>query len=94
MSVATDSKDCVYTVGTFVSTATFGPVGGASSPALTSYGAADAFLVKASPSGSTIWATQYGGPYNDRAVGVTVDCQDNVYATGQVREGGGGSANM
>lgn len=81
-AIATDSKNNVYTVGSFVTTATFGPVDG-QSPTLTSYGNNDGFLVKASPAGSTIWAVQFGGPYNDRAVGVTVDCQDNVIVTGQ-----------
>lgn len=84
LSVTTDSQNNVYTVGSFVTTATFGPVDGVS-PSLTSYGANDAFLAKASPSGSTLWVTQFGGPYNDRAVGVTTDCQDNVFVTGQAR---------
>ena len=42
----------------------------------------DGFIVKLNNAGVRLWATYYGGAENDRIFAVTVDNQNNIYATG------------
>jgi uncharacterized protein (TIGR03437 family) len=42
----------------------------------------DAFAIKLSPSGATIWATYLGGPGNDAANSISVDTSGNVWLAG------------
>lgn len=42
----------------------------------------DAFLAKFSPSGKLLWATYYGGNYQDISLSVATDIFGNVYITG------------
>ncbi|WP_442845292.1 DUF7948 domain-containing protein [Leeuwenhoekiella sp. H156] len=43
---------------------------------------ADGFIVKLNNAGVRLWATYYGGVQNDRIFAVTVDNDNNIYATG------------
>ena len=45
-------------------------------------GGTDAFLAKYDSSGTQLWATYYGGNYEDYGRGVTVDGSGNAYITG------------
>jgi uncharacterized protein (TIGR03437 family) len=44
--------------------------------------AADAFAIRLSPAGTTVWATYLGGPGYDRANSISVDSSDNVWLAG------------
>lgn len=46
---------------------------------------ADAVVVKYSPDGVVRWVKQFGGVYEDSAMGVSVDSSDNVVVTGFVK---------
>ncbi|MCS6904366.1 MAG: SBBP repeat-containing protein [Bacteroidia bacterium] len=46
-------------------------------------GGEDAFVIQFNSDGTPLWATYYGGSANDRAFGVDVDNNNNIYFTGQ-----------
>jgi Beta-propeller repeat len=56
------------------------PAAGASDPS-------DVFVMKVSPTGHTLWAGTLGGPAYDRAYGVAVDPQGNIYVAGRAGDG-------
>jgi hypothetical protein len=80
----TDSAGNVYAVGTFLNTTSFN--GPSNSLALTSAGAEDIFVVKASAAGQLIWAKRFGSTDTDAAYDVAVDAADNVIVTGTFRQ--------
>ena len=45
-------------------------------------GGRDAFLLRISPSGATIWERRFGGPGNDYGIAVTLDPFGNVFVAG------------
>ncbi len=86
-SVATDAAGNVYLSGT-TSSAT-GIASGGFQNTLSATGTdavgdplTNVFLVKFDASGNRLWATYYGGPYEDYGAGVATDVAGNVYVTG------------
>ncbi|MCC6690914.1 MAG: hypothetical protein IT235_05220 [Bacteroidia bacterium] len=51
-------------------------------------GTQDVFVVKLTSAGSLLWATLFGGQYQDMSTGVTIDNADNVVVSG-INIGGG-----
>ena len=49
------------------------------------YGHYDAFIIKFNSQGQRLWATYYGGNYDDGSSSICVDIQDNIYITGYTR---------
>ena len=47
-----------------------------------SAGQLDVFLAKFDPSGASLFASQFGTPFNDTGFGIAVDSGDNVFITG------------
>jgi hypothetical protein len=76
-SIATDGNKDVIIGGTFVNTVDFG--GG---PLTSSFGSADAFLVKLSSGGTHVWSRRWGGGATEVIKGVAVDPIGNVAVTG------------
>jgi hypothetical protein len=77
--VAADHDGNVYVTGFFRSTATFGTY------TFTSAGVQDIFLAKYSPTGTLLWAKQFGGQSNDYGHEVAVDAAGNCYLAGSYR---------
>ncbi|HET7746423.1 MAG TPA: SBBP repeat-containing protein, partial [Vicinamibacteria bacterium] len=77
-AVARDSAGNVYTAGYFQGQATFGPTVLTS----TSPGQFDIFVAMMSKNGDWVWAVRAGGTLTDRAEGVAVDPNGNVYVSG------------
>jgi hypothetical protein len=77
--VAADHDGNVYVTGFFRSTATFGTY------TFTSAGVQDIFLAKYSPTGTLLWAKQFGGQSNDYGHEVVVDAAGNCYLAGSYR---------
>jgi hypothetical protein len=75
-SVARDASGNVFVAGYFGTAVDFG--GGS----LTSAGGQDIFVAKYSPSGTYIWAKQFGGTGDDAANNIAVDSSGNVFVTG------------
>src|SRR5579883_728402 len=46
-------------------------------------GDSDAMLGKFNTNGQRIWTTMYGGSYDDRLYGITLDSAENIYACGE-----------
>jgi hypothetical protein len=82
-SVVIDPQGNVYVLGYTLSTnfPVYNPSGGAYYQG-SNAGYSDAFILKFNSSGVRLWATYYGGNYNDNAYSVTVDFQGNVYVVG------------
>jgi hypothetical protein len=74
--VATDSAGNTFVAGSFSGSLALGAT------TLISSGAQDAFLVKLDPSGSVLWARQYGGASGQDAWGVATDSQGNAIVVG------------
>ncbi len=75
-SVATDAAGNIYITGSFNnSTMNIGPY------TLTNAGAGadDVFVAKYSPTGSVIWASSIGGPFDDYGFGITVSSRRVMY---------------
>jgi hypothetical protein len=76
-SLAVDSHDSVYIVGSF--SQTFSPGAGIS---VTSNGSSDVFVTKLTSSGSLDWYVTFGGTGNDLGNGICVDAAGTVYLVG------------
>ena len=77
-SVATDASGNVYLAGT---TNSYSGIAWAGFQ--TNFGGTnDAFLVKFDAYGNRLWATYYGGLYNESGYGVATDASGNVYLAG------------
>jgi len=81
--VAVDSNNNVYIAGQ-----TGGALDG------TSAGSYDAFLAKYDSAGTIVWTKQLGTTESDRAYGVVVDSNNNVYITGETYGDLDGSGNV
>lgn len=75
-NIALDAVGNVYVTGRFMETASFGGT------ILTSAGSYDTFIAKLDSEGNWLWARRAGGTSYDGGWGITVDSQQNVYATG------------
>jgi hypothetical protein len=97
--VAADSSGNVYVTGTTES------AGWTNGGFDTTYdGASDAFVVKLSPAGASLWSSYLGGSGAEAGYGIAVDSSGYIYATGQTQSsdwarggfdttyGGGGDA--
>ncbi len=78
-SITIDSNNDIYVAGDFESTVDFDPGPGVSN--LTANGI-DAFIVKLNSNGQFLWAKQLGGDHSDILFEITIDYNDNIYATG------------
>lgn len=76
----TDGANNVYITGRFDGTCDFDP--GVGNLSKTSLGSADIFVAKYSPTGNLTWAITMGGTALDRAYGLDVDVDGNVYVIG------------
>lgn len=76
LGVAVGPSGDVYLTGYFSSSVTF------SGTTLHSSGRREIFLAKFSPGGSLIWAKKAGGSLDDKAEGITVDKDENIYLVG------------
>lgn len=79
-SVAADIDGNVYSTGYFFGTAEFDH--GAGSTLLTSAGQQDIYVCKYDSDGNLLWARSFGSTLRDRADGLTIDSDNNVYITG------------
>lgn len=77
----TTSTDFPTTPGAFSRTFTGGGT------TVGSNGPMDAYVAKFTASGQLLWSTYLGGPNYDRAYGVEVDPQGNIYVTGRAGQG-------
>jgi type IX secretion system substrate protein/beta-propeller repeat-containing protein len=67
----------IYLTGTYINTATFG------NTTMTSNGnSLDIFVAAIDTSGSWIWATSAGGPWDDQVKAISADNSGNVFITG------------
>ncbi len=79
-AIAVDTAGNVYATGSFNGTADIIlPVGSAT---LFSSGGEDIFLMKVSPAGNLLWAYNLGSTGADRANGIAVDVNQDIYLTG------------
>jgi len=77
-AVKPGSDGSQYFAGEFGSAVQFG------STQLLSFGGQDGFLAKRDPSGTVLWAVQVGGASDDRALGLALDGNDNIFLTGML----------
>lgn len=77
----TDPFGNIFFAGSFTDSMDFDP--GPSSVHLTSNGANDAFILKLNTNGDYQWVRQLGGESDDKAFGLEVDKQGNVFSTGE-----------
>jgi len=82
--IAVDEAGHRYLTGTFEGSADFDP--GDPLAILTSAGQGDVFVAKLDAAGDLAWARSVGGAGTDRAGGVALDGQDNVYLAGGFQE--------
>lgn len=76
----TDPEGNILFAGNFTSTMDFDP--GPAMAVLTSRGADDAFILKLDAQGNFKWVSQFGAAGSDKALGLEVDKNGNVYSTG------------
>jgi hypothetical protein len=76
-----DASGNVYVAGVFEGSATFG------STTLNSAGARDAFIAKYDTAGNVVWAIRGGGGSHDRAYGLAIDNNANLYLLGYWESG-------
>ena len=79
--IAIDSSNNVLATGYFNGTATFYNSDGSPGATLTATND-DGFIVKYDSSGNVTWVTKIGGSSNDNGVGIAIDSENNVLATG------------
>ncbi len=80
-SVALDTTGNVFTTGYFADEEIdFDP--GTGSYNLTSKGKSDVFILKLDSAGNFIWANAMGDLYHDYGFSISIDTEDNLYATG------------
>lgn len=79
-AISIDEAGNIYTTGLFRNTVDFDP--GAGTAELTSNGGKDVFVQKLDNNGDFIWATNIGGPSNEKAFEMDVDDAGNVYTIG------------
>lgn len=80
-SIAVDSRNCVYTTGSFNSSADFDP--GTSDYYLYTSGGKDIFISKLDASGNLEWSKQIGGTgFDNRGIGLALDAKRNIYTVG------------
>ncbi len=79
-SITTDAAGNILLAGNFQDTMDFDP--GPGEAPLTSFGNADAFVLKLSPAGGYLWAYRFGGFTVDNGEDVAVDASGNVFFTG------------
>jgi hypothetical protein len=83
-AVAVDASGNVYVTGSFKGTnVDFDP--GAGTFNLTAVGDEDIFVLKLSPTGTFMWARQFGANDADRANAIKLDASGNVYIAGTYR---------
>jgi hypothetical protein len=78
--IAIDTSGNLYIAGGYYGIANFG------TSTLTPIGGRDVFVVKYDKNGNFIWVKSAGGLQDDRANGVTVDVNQNVFITGEFRD--------
>ncbi len=83
-AVAIDSGDNIYVAGLFMHTVDFDP--GTGFETRTSAGVFDPYVCKYSTDGQFQWVQAWGSSGDDRARGVGVDEDWNVYVTGHIRQ--------
>lgn len=78
--ITIDTSGNVYVTGGFRGTKAFGPI------SATSFGGRDIFVLKYDSSGNQLWLKTAGGLLDDRGNSVTVDIEQYVYITGELRD--------
>lgn len=84
-SIVVDNSGNSYTTGYFLESILFGP--GEEMYNLSSYGKADAFIVKYDSSGNIVWAKRIGAHESDFGGDIALDDDNNVYTTGSFTYG-------
>ena len=79
-AITVDADGNVYATGYFQGTVDFDPGSGTTN--LTSAGGYDIFVTKFNAEGDLLWAKSMGGFMEDKALGIDVDINGNVYTTG------------
>ena len=83
--IAVDTSGNVYIAGSFWGEFDFADDFSGHSDLKTSADMYNAFVTKLSPSGDYFWTKRIGGEDNDKASGIAVDADDNVYIAGSFR---------
>lgn len=84
-SIVVDNSGSSYTTGYFLESISFGP--GEEKYNLSSYGKADAFIVKYDSSGNLVWATRIGANEGDTGGDIALDDDNNIYTIGSFTNG-------
>ena len=84
--IAVDADDNVYVAGYFEGAVNFG-ADFSDAGDKTSLGNTDIFVTKIDANGTYGWTKRIGGADNDKASGIAVDADDNVYIAGSFRGG-------
>lgn len=78
--IAIDTIGNIYVTGGFRGTKPFGPI------TATSFGGRDIFVLKYDSMGNQLWLKTAGGLLDDRGNSVTVDIEQDIYITGELRD--------